>query len=90
MIPLLIYFLGPQLHAFLPPNSTGDESWSDIANAVWRYIVRPVAVGGMLTGASYTLFKMRKSLGIGLARAFNEMKAGAAPRRTPQREPNAT
>lgn len=86
MIPLLIYFLGPQLHAFLPPNSTGDESWLDVANAVWRYIVRPVAVGGMLTGASYTLFKMRKSLGNGLARAFKEMKAGAAPAATARTE----
>ena len=79
MIPLLIYFLGPQLHAFLPPNSTGNDSWADIAYAVWRYIVRPVAVGGMLTGATYTLFKMRKSLGVGLKRAFHEVKAGAAP-----------
>ena len=85
MIPLLIYFLGPQLHAFLPPNSTDDSSWLGIANAVWRYIVRPVAVGGMLTGASYTLFKMRKSLGIGLARAFHEMKAGMAPPETTAR-----
>ncbi|HVV44782.1 MAG TPA: oligopeptide transporter, OPT family [Bryobacteraceae bacterium] len=79
MIPLLIYFLGPQLHAFIPADATGDESWLDVANNVWRYIVRPVAVGGMLTGAAYTLFRMRKSLGIGLSRAFKEMKTGAAP-----------
>jgi len=85
IIPLLIYFLGPQLHAFLPPNSTGNDSWLDVGYAVWRYIVRPVAVGGMLTGASYTLYKMRKSLGIGLARAFKEMKAGAAPAATTAR-----
>jgi putative OPT family oligopeptide transporter len=79
MIPLLIYFLGPQLHGFIPADATGDESWLDVANNVWRYIVRPVAVGGMLTGAAYTLFRMRKSLGIGLSRAFKEMKTGAAP-----------
>src|SRR3569833_2743804 len=79
MIPLLIYFLGPQLHAFIPADATGDDSWLDVANNVWRYIVRPVAVGGMLTGASYTLFKMRKSLGVGLARAIKEMKTGAMP-----------
>ena len=79
MIPLLIYFLGPQLHAFIPADATGDDSWLDVANNVWRYIVRPVAVGGMLTGASYTLFKMRKSLGVGLSRAFKEMKTGAMP-----------
>ncbi|HEY4085328.1 MAG TPA: oligopeptide transporter, OPT family [Bryobacteraceae bacterium] len=79
MIPLLIYFLGPQLHAFIPADATGDNSWLDVANNVWRYIVRPVAVGGMLTGAAYTLFKMRKSLGVGLSRAFKEMKTGAMP-----------
>lgn len=85
MIPLIIYFLGPQLHAFLPAKALGDESWLGVANGVWRYIVRPVAVGGMLAGASFTLFKMRKSLGVGLSRAFKEMKAGAAPAETTAR-----
>ncbi len=84
LIPLLMYFLGPQLQAFLPPGAT-DESWLAIANSVWRFIVRPIAVGGMLTGASYTLFKMRKSLFAGLARAFQEMKTGAAPVETTAR-----
>jgi putative OPT family oligopeptide transporter len=78
MIPLLMYFLGPQLQAFLPAGGT-DESWQGLANGVWRFIVRPVAVGTMLTGACFTLFKMRKSLIGGLARAFHELKAGAAP-----------
>jgi len=77
LIPLLMYFLGPQLKAFVPPNATGDESWLAITNAVWRFIVRPVAVGGMLAGASFTLFKMRKALFGGLARAFSELKSGA-------------
>src|SRR5271165_3538355 len=66
LIPLLMYFMGPQLHAFMPPNA-GDDSWIGMANTVWRYIVRPIAVGGMLFGAAYTLFRMRKSLGVGLA-----------------------
>ncbi len=78
MIPLLIYFLGPQLSAYLPPNHT-DESWLALANGVWRFIVRPIAVGTMLTGACFTLFKMRKSLMSGLARAFAELKSGSAP-----------
>jgi putative OPT family oligopeptide transporter len=77
LIPLLIYFLGPQLQAFLPVNPT-DDSWLAMANSVWRFIVRPIAVGGMLTGATYTLFKMRKALLGGLQRAFNELKTGAA------------
>lgn len=84
LIPLLMYFLGPQLHAFMPANA-GDDSWIAEANQVWRYIVRPVAVGGMLFGAAYTLFQMRKSLGVGLARAFKELKTGAAPPETTAR-----
>lgn len=78
LIPLIMYFMGPQIHAFMPANA-GDDSWIAEANQVWRYIVRPIAVGGMLFGAAYTLFRMRKSLGIGLARAFHELRAGAAP-----------
>ena len=49
--------------------------------AIWRFIVRPIAVGGMLVGACYTLFKMRKSLGIGIKRAISDLKkAGGAGR----------
>ncbi|MGD1069206.1 MAG: oligopeptide transporter, OPT family [Bryobacteraceae bacterium] len=78
LVPLLIYFLGPQLQSFLPANAT-DDSWLAMANAVWRFIVRPIAVGGMLTGACYTLFKMRKALLAGLKRAFHELKTGGEP-----------
>jgi len=85
LIPLLMYFLGPQLHAFLPADASQDEGWLTVANSVWRYIVRPIAVGGMLTGAAYTLFRMRKSLGAGLARAFKEMQTGMAPAETTAR-----
>jgi putative OPT family oligopeptide transporter len=81
LIPLLMYFLGPQIHAFMPANVT-DDSWITEANLVWRYIVRPIAVGGMLFGAAFTLFRMRKSLGVGLSRAFAELKTGAAPAET--------
>ena len=78
LIPLLMYFLGPQLQTFLPANAT-DESWLGASRTRCGAIsCGPIAVGGMLTGATYTLFKMRKSLGVGLARAFQEMKP--APR----------
>ena len=64
MVPLLIYFLGPQLRHYLPADTP--ENWAAHGTAVWRFIVRPIAVGGMLVGAAYTLFKMRKSLTAGL------------------------
>jgi putative OPT family oligopeptide transporter len=76
LIPLLMFFLGPQLQSFLPANPT-DESWVGLATAVWRYIVRPVAVGSMMVGTGYTLFRMRKNLIAGLGKAFSELKGGA-------------
>ncbi len=76
MVPLLIYFLGPQLQTFLPPGAPSD-SWSAMAGSVWRFIVRPIAVGGMLVGAAYTLFTMRTSLVAGLARALRDTRQTA-------------
>jgi putative OPT family oligopeptide transporter len=77
MVPLLIYFLGPQLQATLPPGAT-DEAWGGLSAAVWRFIVRPIAVGGMLVGACYTLFRMRASLASGIRRAISDLKKSSA------------
>jgi putative OPT family oligopeptide transporter len=74
LIPLLIFFLGPQLHDYLPAGSTSDDNWLGLANAVWRYIVRPIAVGGMMVGTANTLFRMRKNLMAGLGKAFSELR----------------
>jgi putative OPT family oligopeptide transporter len=76
LIPLLIFFLGPQLQTYLPAGAT-DESWLGLANAIWRFIVRPIAVGSMMVGTCYTLFRMRKNLLAGLGRAFSELRGGA-------------
>ncbi len=76
LIPVLIFFLGPQLQAFLPAGAANDASWLGTANAVWKYIVRPIAVGGMMVGTLYTLFRMRNNLLAGLGRAFAEMRGG--------------
>jgi len=73
MVPLLMFFLGPRIQGFMP-EAGADENWAAQAAAVWRYIVRPIAVGGMLVGAAYTLFRMRKSLWAGLARGFEELR----------------
>ena len=78
LVPLLMYFLGPRLQEFLPPASDV-EGWAGPANAVWRYIVRPIAVGGMLVGAAYTLFRMGKNLTSSLGRALSEVRHGAPP-----------
>jgi putative OPT family oligopeptide transporter len=78
LIPLLIFFLGPQLQNYLPAGSNADGSWLGLANAVWRFIVRPVAVGGMMVGTCYTLFRMRKNLIAGLGKAIHELR-GSGP-----------
>jgi putative OPT family oligopeptide transporter len=77
LVPLLIYFLGPQLQSTFLPGAAAD-SWSGLADSIWRFIVRPIAVGGMLVGASYTLFRMRKSLAIGMKRAVSDLKKAGA------------
>jgi putative OPT family oligopeptide transporter len=73
LVPLIIYFLGPTLQANLAPGAEGN-----LAGAVWYNIVRPVAVGGMMVGAAWTLFRMRRSLGIGMRRAVSDLKKSAA------------
>ncbi|GAC1436916.1 MAG: oligopeptide transporter, OPT family [Terriglobales bacterium] len=78
LVPLLIFFMGPQLRQYLPAG-TGDD-WATMAIAVWRFIVRPIAVGGMLVGAAFTLFKMRKSLTQGLGKALSDLRQTADQR----------
>lgn len=73
MVPLLTYFLGPEIAKTMPPGA-GPHEWDAISNQIWRNIVRPIAVGGMLVGASYTMFKMRNSLAQGIGRAVNDLK----------------
>ena len=65
---------------FAPAGTTLPDTafWAGQAGAVWSFIVRPIAVGGMLVGACYTLFRMRKSLGSGMARAVSDLKKSAA------------
>jgi len=76
MVPLLTYFLGPQIAANAAAAGTTVD-WAAVSNGVWFSIVRPIAVGGMLVGASFTLFRMRKSLGIGIQRAISDLKKTA-------------
>ena len=78
-VPLLMYFLGPQIHehARAAGIKVDDAFWGSQVDSVWRFIVRPIAVGGMLVGAATTLYKMRKNLAKGMARAVKDLKASA-------------
>lgn len=79
LVPLLAYFLGPQLQA------AGEPGWETVNDAIWRSIVRPIAVGGMLVGACYTLFRMRKNLAAGLGRAVSDLKRAGSQAAIPSR-----
>jgi putative OPT family oligopeptide transporter len=68
MVPLLLYFAGPTFEA------NNQKDWGTNAAMVWRFVVRPIAVGGMLVGACYTLFRMRKNLAAGLSKSVAELR----------------
>lgn len=75
LVPLLTFTVGPYMQNSMPEGQT--VSWPLLAGAIYYSIVRPIAVGGMLVGATYTLFKMRKQLALGMARAISDLKKSA-------------
>jgi putative OPT family oligopeptide transporter len=75
LVPLLTFMMGPSIAATLPAGTA--PSWETLAGAVYFSIVRPIAVGGMLVGACYTLFRMRKQLAVGMSRAMSDLKKSA-------------
>jgi putative OPT family oligopeptide transporter len=86
LIPMILYFLLPgidvaSLQASLMaanPGLTSQEAshtvTMSIINQIARYIVKPIAIGGMLVSAFYTLYSMRKNLFAGIARSVNDVK----------------
>ncbi len=68
--------LTPIIQYFIMPYYPQDGGLT--AMEVWGKIVRPIAIGGMLVGATYTLFRMRKSLVTGIARSVGDVKKAAA------------
>ncbi|HYN41066.1 MAG TPA: oligopeptide transporter, OPT family [Thermoanaerobaculia bacterium] len=76
-VPLLVFFLGPNLIDKYT-DASGVQNWAGLAGHLYRYIVRPIAVGGMLVGACFTLWKMRKNLISGIKRGVADVKKSAA------------
>ena len=80
-VPLLLYFIGPEMISSLQQNGVTNitnDTWIGLAYQVWRTIVRPIAIGGMLMSAAFTLYRMRKSLGAGLSRAIGDVRKAAS------------
>ncbi len=90
LTPMILYFLAPSfdLNAMASAFMAGDPSltadaamtkvWTSSFYSIWRFIVRPIAIGGMLVSAVYTLWKMRKSLIAGIARSVGDVKKAAS------------
>ena len=92
LAPMILYFLVPNLDfaawaSFLMSNDatlTQEAAMAKVTNPmyqidqVWRYIVRPIAIGGMLVSAAFTLYKMRKSLITGVGRSISDVKKAAS------------
>jgi putative OPT family oligopeptide transporter len=74
-VPLLVFFLGPGMIDSFTVNGVAD--WGSVVDAIYRRIVRPIAVGGMLVGACYTLYRMRQRLAEGLRRSVADVKKSA-------------
>ncbi len=53
-------------------------NWTTELTFVWRNTVRYIAIGGMLVGAFFTLYKMRTSLFHGLARSFSYVRSSGS------------
>ncbi len=73
LVPIIVYFLAPSM-----PEIQSEADWVALSINVWKFIVRPIAIGGMLMGACFTLFKMRKSLIAGIKRSVGDVKKAAA------------
>jgi len=75
-VPLLVYFIGPSLIGAYGGDTP--ENWAALTGHIYRSIVRPIAVGGMLVGACFTLWKMRKNLILGIKRGIADVRKTAA------------
>ena len=75
-VPLLLYIIGPGLEPLVLAEGQ-TLTWTHMAYAVWKFMVRPIAIGGMLVSAGYTLYRMRKNLITGFKRSIGDLKAAA-------------
>jgi len=76
-VPLLVFFVGPHMIDKYTA-ADGTQDWAALTGHLYRYIVRPIAVGGMLVGACFTLWRMRKNLILGIKRGVADVRKAAS------------
>lgn len=74
LMPIVLFLMYSNLIDFTVTSST----WSEMAKLAYDATVKPIAVGGMLVGAFWTLFKMRNNLIQGIGKGFRDIKAAKA------------
>lgn len=72
LMPIVLFLISGNLSQVIA--ELGADKWVDVAKSGYDAIVKPIAVGGMLVGAFYTLFKMRKSLFSGIKRGISDIR----------------
>jgi putative OPT family oligopeptide transporter len=83
-VPLLVFFVGPVMIGQYT-DSAGVQNWASLTGHLYRFIVRPIAVGGMLVGACFTLYKMRKNLITGISRGIADVRKSATAKAATER-----
>ncbi len=68
LMPIVLFLMSNDLSAVI-----GDLTWITVSKAAYNATVKPIAVGGMLVGAFYTLFKMRNSLFSGIRKGISDI-----------------
>jgi len=76
MIPAVLFF-NPQ-YADSAMLAQAGSDWVAVNNQIWVNLVRPIAVGAMIVGAFWTLFRMRNSLLEGIGKSIADLKAARA------------
>ncbi len=71
LMPIVLFLMYNNVIDF----THGGSDWITVAKSAYNATVKPIAVGGMLVGAFYTLFTMRKSLLQGIGKGFKDIKA---------------
>jgi putative OPT family oligopeptide transporter len=76
LMPFMLFIYGGDLANIVGSITvlSPDWTWADMATSAYNALIKPIAVGAMLVGAFYTLFKMRKSLITGIGRSISDVK----------------
>jgi len=86
-VPLLMLHLAPQFEPLIGQQimiagKLDTYTWTHVANNIFANIVKPIAIGGMLMAAIYTLYKMRASLFGGIKRSIDDVRKAATAEET--------